>query len=55
VGGYARKFLRIDLPSERLSNAVFDEETLRQYIGGTGIGIMPYWEEMLENYYTPMG
>jgi aldehyde:ferredoxin oxidoreductase len=38
IGGYAGKFLRVDLTRERLSEVVFDEETLRLYVGGTGIG-----------------
>ena len=46
VGGYAGKFLRVDLTSERLSNAVFDEETLRRYIGGTGIGSKILYDEV---------
>jgi len=44
VGGYAGKFLRVDLTFERLSDVEFDEETLGKYIRGTGIGtIDPLW------------
>ena len=46
IGGYAGKFLRLDLTSERLSNQVFSEETLRKYIGGTGIGTKILYEEV---------
>jgi len=43
-GGYAGKFLRVDLTNERTSEVVFDEETLRKYIGGTGIGAKILYE-----------
>ncbi len=45
-GGYAGKFLRVDLTFERVSNVVFDEETLRKYLGGTGLGAMILYEEV---------
>ena len=45
-GGYAGKFLRVDLTLERLSNVTFDEETLRKYIGGTGIGAKILYDEV---------
>ena len=31
--GYAGKFLRVDLSTEKLSEVVFDEDTLRKYLG----------------------
>ena len=37
-GGYAGRFLRVDMTNEKTTDVVFDEETLRRYIGGTGIG-----------------
>ena len=46
VGGYAGKFLRVDLTKEHLSNMVFDESLLRQYLGGTGIGIKILYDEV---------
>ncbi len=46
VGGYAGKFLRVDLTSEKLSDATFDEETLRKYVGGTGIGVKILYDEV---------
>ncbi len=45
-GGYAGKFLRVDLTFERLLDVVFDEETLRRYIGGTGIGTKILYDEI---------
>jgi aldehyde:ferredoxin oxidoreductase len=38
----------LDYPSSRYGSTHIDGPW-------TGIGIMPYWEEMLENYYTLMG
>ncbi len=46
IGGYAGKFLRVDLTSEQLSDAVFDEETLRKYVGGTGLGVKILYDEV---------
>lgn len=46
VGGYTGKFLRVDLTFERLSDDVIDEETLRKYIGGTGIGVKILYDEV---------
>jgi aldehyde:ferredoxin oxidoreductase len=45
-GGYAGKFLRVDLTHEQITDAVFDEDTLRKYIGGTGIGAKILYEEV---------
>ncbi len=38
IDGYAGKFLRVDLTKEQISEEAFDEATLRNYLGGTGIG-----------------
>ncbi|MDH5782693.1 MAG: hypothetical protein OEZ35_03390 [Candidatus Bathyarchaeota archaeon] len=46
IGGYVGKFLRLDLTFERLSDQVFGEETLRKYIGGTGIGTKILYDEI---------
>lgn len=45
-GGYAGKFLRADLTREQITDIIFDEETLRKYIGGTGIGAKILYEEV---------
>ena len=44
--GYAGKFLRIDLTHEQTTDVIFDKETLRKYIGGTGIGAKILYEEV---------
>jgi aldehyde:ferredoxin oxidoreductase len=46
IGGYAGKFLRVDLTFERLSDVVFGEDILRQYVGGTGIGTRILYDEV---------
>ena len=46
LGGYAGKFLRVDLTHERLTEVTFDEETLRKFIGGTGIGSKILYDEV---------
>jgi aldehyde:ferredoxin oxidoreductase len=46
VGGYAGKYLRVDMTTGKTSNAVFDEETLRKYLGGTGIGAKILYDEV---------
>ena len=46
IPGYAGKFLRIDLSTEKLSDVVFDEDTLRKYIGGTGLGVKILYDEV---------
>ncbi|MCK4952213.1 hypothetical protein KAS14_00290 [Candidatus Bathyarchaeota archaeon] len=45
-GGYAGKFLRADLTREQITDVIFDEETLRKYVGGTGIGAKILYEEV---------
>lgn len=44
--GYAGKFLRLDLANEKTTDVIFDEETLKKYIGGTGIGAKILYEEV---------
>lgn len=46
LGGYAGRFLRVDLTSEHLSDVVFDEETLRKLVGGTGMGTKILYDEV---------
>jgi aldehyde:ferredoxin oxidoreductase len=45
-GGYAGKLLRVDLTHEQISDVVFDEDSLRKYIGGAGIGAKILYEEV---------
>src|SRR3972149_6659709 len=46
MDGYAGKFLRVALTNETLKDEVFDEATLRSYLGGTGIGTKILYEEV---------
>ena len=46
VKGYAGKTLRVDMTNAKLSNIIFDETTLRNYIGGTGIGSKILYDEV---------
>lgn len=46
IGGYAGKFLRVDLSARRISEEVLDEPTLRKYLGGTGLGSKILYEEV---------
>jgi len=38
VGGYFGKFLRVNLTDKKIDLIEFTENTLRQYLGGTGLG-----------------
>jgi aldehyde:ferredoxin oxidoreductase len=44
--GFAGKYLRVNLNNGILSDEVFDEWTLRNYLGGTGIGSKILYEEV---------
>jgi len=46
VGGYAGKLLRVDLTNKRIVDEIADENTLRKYLGGTGIGAKFIYEEV---------
>lgn len=46
VGGYAGKLLRVDLTAEALSDVLVDEEVLRSYVGGQGIGARILYDEV---------
>ena len=46
IGGYAGKMLLVDMTTGELSDIVFDEKTLRNYIGGTGIGAKILYDEV---------
>lgn len=46
VKGFAGKYLSVDLTEESLEDRVFDEETLRRFLGGTGIGSMILYDEV---------
>ena len=46
VKGYAGRFLRVNLTESTLKDEIFDEATLRKYLGGTGIGTKLIYEEV---------
>jgi aldehyde:ferredoxin oxidoreductase len=46
MSGYMGKILRVDLSREQISEESPDGETLRKYIGGTGLGVKYLYEEV---------
>jgi aldehyde:ferredoxin oxidoreductase len=46
INGYAGRLLRVDLTFERLSDVTFDEQILRKYVGGTGLGAKILYDEV---------
>ena len=46
VDGYVGQILRVDLSSHKRLKMVVDEVTLRQYLGGTGLGIKILYDEL---------
>jgi len=44
--GYAGKLLRVDLTNEQITEETLDEETVRKYVGGTGMGAKYLYEEV---------
>jgi len=46
IGGYAGNILRVDLTRERTSQVTLNQDILRKYIGGTGIGAKILYEEV---------
>jgi aldehyde:ferredoxin oxidoreductase len=49
LGGYKGKLIRVDLTRARIVDEVVDETTLRNYLGGTGIGAKYLYEEVPPN------
>ena len=46
TSGYMGKILRVDLGREQISEESPDNETLRKYVGGTGLGVKYLYEEV---------
>ncbi|MGQ9552342.1 MAG: aldehyde ferredoxin oxidoreductase family protein [Candidatus Bathycorpusculaceae bacterium] len=46
VGGYVGRFLRVDLSQSRMEEQQFPEETLRDFIGGRGLGVKILYDEL---------
>ena len=45
-GGYAGKFLDVDLSKEKVKDTVIDDETLESYFGGRGLGAKILWDRI---------
>lgn len=46
LGGYMGKILRVNLTKERITEEELPEATLRQYLGGTGLGVKIMYDEV---------
>jgi len=44
--GYAGKFLDIDLSREKIKDTTFDDEILRNYVGGRGLAAKILWDRL---------
>lgn len=44
--GYAGKILRVNMSNGELTDVIFDEATLRKYLGGTGVGAKILYDEV---------
>jgi len=55
--GYAGKFLEVDLSAEKMKDITFDENILRQYIGGRGLATKILWDRLGDRWETidPLG
>ncbi len=49
IGGYIGKCLDIDLSKSKIEEITFDEQTLRKYIGGSGLGTKILYERTDKN------
>jgi len=55
--GYAGKFLDVDLSSEKIEDIAFDDEILKNYVGGRGLAAKILWDRLSEEWETvdPLG
>ncbi|RJS91539.1 aldehyde ferredoxin oxidoreductase [Candidatus Bathyarchaeota archaeon] len=55
--GYAGKFLEVDLSSEEIKDLTFDEEILRNFVGGRGLAAKILWDRFGERWESidPLG
>ena len=55
--GYAGKFLEVDLSSENIRDVKFDEETLKNFVGGRGLAAKILWDRLGERWESvdPLG
>lgn len=56
-GGYAGKFLDVDLTEEKVEDITFDEKTLKAYFGGRGLAAKILWDRIGEKWpeVDPLG
>jgi len=45
LGGYAGKILRIDLTTGTIEETFFEEDLLRKFVGGSGLGVKILYDE----------
>ena len=45
-GGYAGKFLEVDLTKGNVEDVTFSDEILEQYFGGRGLGAKILWDRL---------
>ena len=45
-GGYAGKFLEVDLSKEKIKEVTFDDATLEAYFGGRGLAAKILWDRI---------
>ena len=55
--GYFKKFLHVDLTTERCDRTELKDEFLERYIGGRGFGAKMVWDNLVKHDYKidPLG
>lgn len=55
--GYAGKFLEVNLSSGKINDTIFNEDTLKQYIGGRGLATKILWDRLGKRWESvdPLG
>jgi len=49
-GGYAGKWLEVDLSKEKIEEVEYSEKTLQQYFGGRGLAVKVLWDKVGEKW-----
>ena len=52
TGGYAGKYLDVDLTKEKIKEISFDDKTLQQYFGGRGLAAKILWDRVGKRWET---
>jgi aldehyde:ferredoxin oxidoreductase len=57
IGGYAGKFIDVDLSTTTITSTPFPEEILYQYLGGRGLAAKILWDRLGDNWkhVDPLG